>query len=113
MTTPAEYNLLLVKGDKYELPVQYADETEDPVDITGLDVTWTFTFNDVDLVLTDGDGLTVTPATGDIELLLTSAQTEAFVGRTGTHRLRLIDGSDEPFTLMWGRVTIKTGPCNG
>lgn len=113
MTTPGEWNLEIVKDDSYSFVIKYVNEDGTPIDITGLDVTWTLTFDDTDYQFIIGDGLTVVPSEGQITLSLTSEQTSEFLVRFGGHRLRLFDVDDQPTTLLWGKVLILKEPSNG
>lgn len=113
MATPGEWNLEIVKDDSYRFDMRYVNEDETGVDITGLDITWTLTFNDTDFVFTIGDGVVVDdPTEGEISLVLTSEQTSEFLVRVGGHRLRLFDVSDQPTTLLWGTVVVNKAPSN-
>jgi hypothetical protein len=106
MSLPETYTIRAVTLDSYTLTVDYVDKvTGDPIDITGETVTAKFYSDDTLLLtLTDGDGLTVTPATGRVVIALDGTQTDALDGKKNRRYTLRLDTSET--TILIGKVEV-------
>lgn len=107
---PDRINIQCVAGDTYTHIYDYVDEeTGLPVDLTSEVVIFTVFVRLVETyVLTDGDGLTVTPLTGRIQLDLDSIQTEALRGRGDVRYTIRLDTEER--TIAHGHIGVFNTP---
>ena len=91
-------------GDAMDCRVLYEEKsTSESVDITGEIVVMTIIADHVDdIVLTDGDGLTIDYAEGHIDVYLTAAQTTLLNNRKNRHYELRLTVSDK--TILTGRM---------
>lgn len=78
---------------------------DDPVDMTGWDVTLSITVDDVTVDYTDGDGLDITYATGDINVAIPPEDT-ALWGCDPSIKLVTIEPNTNKTTRLRGRIKV-------
>ena len=110
MPNPVSKNDLKVyRGDTFHYEVLWRDEAGDPIDITGSSAKLQIRINhrseDAILTLTDGDGLTINGANGQVDIDMTAEQTEIET-LDNVYDLELVLANGDVVTLMQGKLTI-------
>lgn len=104
--TPQKYVIRAITADSYELIIDYVDEDNLPIDLAGETITLKIFSGDTQVLeLTDGSGLTITPASGRIVVDLTGAQTDTLDGRSDRRYTLRLDTSEK--TILYGTVEVQ------
>lgn len=107
---PAPYNLECYQGESWSLTVEYLDENDDPVSLTGYTAYMTVKEEASGVsrlaLSSPSTGITITAATGKIDVVMTHAQTEAFQFQEGVYDLLIISGSSTYTYLLSGKFTV-------
>ena len=105
MALPRNVTFRLVAGDAFQYIIDYLDDDNVPIDLTGETITYViYSGRDAVLTLTEGDGLTITAASGRIQINMTSAETGSLDGLLDRKHVLRLDTSET--TIMVGRVEV-------
>lgn len=109
------FDIELDQGADFYLTVEYTDPDGEAINLTGYDCRMQVRRNSADteeaagtepiLDLTIGDGLTLTPSTGEIEIAITADQTLDLDGRY-VYDLEIESGTGKVTRLVRGEIQV-------
>lgn len=109
-TDSGEYTLRGRQGDTYVLSVKWADDNEDPVDLTGASVEFGMAPGpgaSPSFQYSEDDYMTVTPASGLIEIEIPYTETRKWSGRRYLYELTVLRNNEVRTTLLHGRFNVS------
>jgi len=115
MANPGDdVNYKLTQGDTFSLELEYKDENEEPINLTGfsiqLEVRDKPGSKKLSASCTIGDGITVTSAVNGIMLIeISPAKTRMFPYPRAAYQVQITDQYDANTTLLQGWFVVNAG----
>jgi len=110
MATNREYQIEIDKSDFETFTFIYADDQEEPIDLTDYTAEMVIYWRDPAIsartVKIELDAVIATPANGSMTFELSSTQTATIPLGGARYGVRVINGSNEPTTIMTGPVRV-------
>ncbi|QIQ62915.1 hypothetical protein SEA_MOAB_30 [Streptomyces phage Moab] len=102
---PANYDLVLYKGDYLPFAVTLKDSTNAPLDLTGFTAKCSIRSN-YDAVVSYDATCTITPAAGKVDILFPSSLTETMDAGNYIWDFQITDPDENNRTYFTGDVTV-------
>lgn len=103
----ARSRLLMERGETLTRTVIWTDSESEAIDLTGYTISCNVTVGEVSYDLTEGVGLEVTEASGEIAITLEAAETDAFEEHFGKWQLRTESYTGDVTFLAEGMVYVS------
>jgi len=109
-----DINYKITQGDSFQLELEYKDELDNPIDISGYDILMEIKDKPGGKILSAscsvGDGITISdPTTGIIELDITPAKTKKFNYPRASYQIQGTDQYGAKVTFIQGWFQVNAG----
>jgi hypothetical protein len=109
----ATLNLKCIKGTSFRRTLTYKDSNDLAINLTNYTINFVIKDYDINkktiLSLTNGNGITLTGASGLIEILINNTQTDAFLKSKYFYTLKIIDPNGLISELIRGTFYVIDG----